>query len=640
MPIPILDKLISGFGGEILDASLVEMASGDSAETTIVNIGMSIVAWNFDATTTDGTNPGASNLALNNALKDNATAINFNTTSAIDSARFDEMLAAQGEGNRIFIQERDATNTSILYRVTGPAVLDGTRVDVPVVRERDQGGEFTDNALLNVLFIAASAASSVRLQTTTVDATSPSTFASSMSGVTIRKGFAYEITSAGEPFTDETVLAAVGDWLVAEVDDASLTTVASWSIIRTATSLPLPTVQSAQFLGQVTLTGASLFNFSDNVQILDRNLRNVTLPVNAPYDQAARLFFGGSTIETDEVSDRVEYSEGYSLGIDYRDNAEGAVNDATHFVDTAITVVGNLASNTFTYPASTTFQRLISMQIQLNTGLNGVGAMVVLLTDGSAVENEFVHIALDNTIEVDTDPISGSGTHVTVQDGLGNVVLDDGSWVLLEIVPSSNGVLNNFDVIPAVIKADGTRIDCNDIVVDLGGLDPERLGLSRSQAQRGEITQFKVIQLPGYLRHSQLHNLFDHVADKWCWGFARLYESGGEEVLTIIHKLKGPLQNTLTRDITDTAIGGAGNATLTLPDDYTDFEHVEYTVVEDGGQTTNHLILTRTLEDAASIANLRISGNDSAAWTRSARTIVLDTTADTWTRAILAIPRP
>ena len=59
-----------------------------------------------------------------------------------------------------------------------------------------------------------------------------------------------------------------------------------------------PTAVEAGFLDEVTLTSGQ-YNFSTLVQILDRNLTNVTLPVNAPYDTDARFMFAGATIESD-----------------------------------------------------------------------------------------------------------------------------------------------------------------------------------------------------------------------------------------------------------------------------------------------------------------------------------------------------
>lgn len=537
-------RFISAFGGPLLRANLVDMADDTLVENRISDLDMSVLGWNF-STSVDGTNPGASNLALNNAVKDNATAINFNTQSAIDNARFDEFLARLRNGNRIFLQQRNATNTSILFRVTGAPTVSGTRVDVPVARERDQGGEFAADALLNVAFFSTDA-----------------------------------------------------------------------------------------FFEEVSQTG-SQFSFTSDVQIFDRNLNNVTLPVNAPYDALARFFFGGGSIQTDEGTDRVEYTAGYSQGVDYRDNAAGTINDATHYVDTdaGISISSNLASSTISYAIGTTLERLIVLELQLNTGNNGTGAMLVLLSDPGGTEREFVHVNLSNQIEIDTAPNSVTGQHQIVNDEAGAVTIDNGAWLILEVVPERG---NLWTIVPAILLASGQRIDCNDVTVDMTGIGGEDLGISRSAAQRGQVLQYKTIQLPGYLRHNQLHDLFDHRDERWCLGFSRLFEGGTTREVRLVDTIRAPVKNTLdSLNITDTAIGGTGDSVLTLPETYTNFEQLMYTVVEDGGQTTGHVISTRYLEANASIDPLRISGNDSGVWNRTARTITLDSTLDTWVFAML-----
>lgn len=132
---------------------VIRQGKGQNIETGLSNLESSILSWKFNATIIDASNPGATFLSFNNASKDNATIISFNTTSNVDNARFDEFLNGLKAGARIFIQEREVINNSILFRVTGEASILGTRVNVPVIQERDQGVEFTNNAVLNVLFL-------------------------------------------------------------------------------------------------------------------------------------------------------------------------------------------------------------------------------------------------------------------------------------------------------------------------------------------------------------------------------------------------------------------------------------------------------------------------------------------------------
>ena len=262
----------------VADAVDVETTtSGTNVQADLTNIFDAILNWKFNASVTDASNPGSTFLALNNASKDSATIISFNTTSNIDSARFDEALGRLNTDDGIFLQERTATNTSIFYRVTGATTTDGTKVNVPVARERDQGGEFTTNAALNTSFFfkgggtTTEDAELVKIDdTTTIDASSAASFASSLSGVTLGLGDGYRITTGGEPFAGDTVSAAVGDVIVPTVTSPSLTNIAHWVILRGAASLPVSAL-STLFLTEVQQNGLN-FGFTNLVKIGRDNL--------------------------------------------------------------------------------------------------------------------------------------------------------------------------------------------------------------------------------------------------------------------------------------------------------------------------------------------------------------------------------
>lgn len=532
MSIKWWSRFISNYGGPLLRANLVDLDDDRLVENVLSNLDDSLVAWRFNATVVDATNPGFGNVAFNNADKDLTTVVSFNTQSSIDNARFDEFLRDLHVGGRIFFHERTAVNNSIMFRITGAATVDGTKVNVPVTRERDQGGNFADEAVINATF--------------------------------------------------------------------------------------LPTF------------------------VIDQeDLRNVSLPTNAAYDDLARFMFAGGSLETDGAT-QVVYTPGYSQAVDYRDNQGGIINDDTHYVDTdaGVSISSNLASSTISYAVGTTLERLVAVQLQLNPGQTGTGAMLVLLTDPGGTEREFMHVNLSNQIEIDTAPNQVSGTHVVVNAvGLGPVTIDDGTWVILEFIPV-NG--STWRVVPVVLKADGTSIQANDIDVDMTSISGEDVGVSRSSSQRGQVLQYKTVQIPGYLGHNQLTDRFDHIDEKWALGYARRIESGTEELLNTVAKVRGPFLSTLmSRDISKLpgVIGGTGDSVLTLPEDYNTFELLFYTIIEDGGQTMNQNILTRELEANATIANVRVAGNDFAAWDRAARTLTLHETADTWTQAVLALPR-
>ena len=156
----IIPRPIVSSTGTLTAASQVQTSlDGEESDgqTVINNISNSLISWKFNGTVIDSSNPGVQFLALNNALKDEVTIISFNTTSNVDNARFDEFLGSLMADDRIFLQERDSVNKSILYKVVeqgGQATTTvGTKVNVFVERERDQGGEFVDQSVLNVTFL-------------------------------------------------------------------------------------------------------------------------------------------------------------------------------------------------------------------------------------------------------------------------------------------------------------------------------------------------------------------------------------------------------------------------------------------------------------------------------------------------------
>ena len=151
--IPIEGKVLPlRQGDKVANASDIETTGNSNAQTDLNRIGTSILNWKFNATVTDGTNPGSTFFALNNAAKDDATIVTFHIQSNNDAARFGDLLEDLGQDDRMWLQERDAVNTSILYRITGNATLSGSQVNVPVVREDDEGLEFTDQSVVNVYF--------------------------------------------------------------------------------------------------------------------------------------------------------------------------------------------------------------------------------------------------------------------------------------------------------------------------------------------------------------------------------------------------------------------------------------------------------------------------------------------------------
>lgn len=143
---------------------VIRQGLGRNVETSLVSLEAIGIAYSFNTTVIDTTDPGSGGAALNNANKDDATILTLSTTSANGSARFDQLLNGLTTGDRIYLQERDTPATNILFRVTGATNLIGTRVNIPVVREQPEtagAGTFTNNGVIavNIFFTRAISAS-------------------------------------------------------------------------------------------------------------------------------------------------------------------------------------------------------------------------------------------------------------------------------------------------------------------------------------------------------------------------------------------------------------------------------------------------------------------------------------------------
>lgn len=284
---------------------------------------------------------------------------------------------------------------------------------------------------------------------------------------------------------------------------------------------------------------------------------------DANVSEAAATLFSGATVHQDRAADVVQYAPGYSLAADYRDHAEGAVNDATHYVDTQITVVGNLAANTFTFPDGTSLRKLIAVKLGLNAGNSGTGALIALENSGGS-EYSFLRVNTSNHVEINTDP-SGTASWSALDAGAGAIVIDDGTWVLLQLDPQANDeTSDSWEVVPVLLTAAGVSHQCNNIDFSRGDVDATKLGLSRSANQRGEVDEFKFVHHPHYLTHSTLASYLNlHTADKWAFGFARLIVGASGEKVDFVTELGLPSGSTIGGQPIN---GSKGYATQTLPD--------------------------------------------------------------------------
>jgi hypothetical protein len=241
MTIKVAAKVVPGYDvtagtpGPVADADKIETSASSDVQTELNTLSSSLLTWKMNSSVTDGSDPGGGFLALNNAAKALATNLTFNTTSNLSSARFDEYLTRIDRNDALFIWEQGSPAKSVLYRARGVPTSTASIVTVPVAQQRTQGGEFTDQSVLNILFLSKSAGSAFNIvREIPVDATDATTFATSLSGVNIRIGDAFSVTTSGQPFAAHEFEARVGDVIASVSDTASLTSINDWVVFRTA----------------------------------------------------------------------------------------------------------------------------------------------------------------------------------------------------------------------------------------------------------------------------------------------------------------------------------------------------------------------------------------------------------------------
>lgn len=114
-----------------------------------VNFGL----WQFSAA---GGNPGAGRLTLNNADPALASSLLIAESSA-EALDYSPSLGMLRAGDTLSLQERDALDVAHRFRVTGPAVDNGTYRSIPVSYVSGSGGAPAVDTMLSVLLTQAGA---------------------------------------------------------------------------------------------------------------------------------------------------------------------------------------------------------------------------------------------------------------------------------------------------------------------------------------------------------------------------------------------------------------------------------------------------------------------------------------------------
>lgn len=268
---------------------------------------------------------------------------------------------------------------------------------------------------------------------------------------------------------------------------------------------------------------------AQNLDIFENNLSDSLqgrINRREAWSSIADVFFSGAVVRDVHVADRVDYTEGYSHGVDWRDMAESTTINDNRYLDSELSISVNLAAFTI-IGFGNTRQKLIGIKLQRNDGNNGDGAMIEM-----GASSALIRINTSNEIQVNTRVGSGSPVWASLTDEAGAVTLSNtgDNFFMFEMVPIEGSPNGAWELVGEFY--DGTNYhELNNIdFIPSGNANGDNLGFSRSVNQRGQILEFRAINSPGYLFHSQLDSLLrHHQDDKWDFGFARLFEGSDDK---------------------------------------------------------------------------------------------------------------
>lgn len=354
-----------------------------------------------------------------------------------------------------------------------------------------------------------------------------------------------------------------------------------------------------------------------------------------------RRLFGGATTSQVHTADTVELADGFSYPIDYRDNAQGLVNDATHYVGDNIAISGTTTNNKITFTGNTSHNRIIGLRLNIDNGARvGTGALLTLF-EGANV-HDFLHVDSDRKIQV--RPVVTVDSNSALTDLGGDYVLPDSSdqWLIIEILPAPSGT--GFRIVPVVVSVPSTGLpvvsELNDFDVDLTGINADALGISRVTSNIANIEQFKVITHTDYLSHNTLADLAQHHSeDRWCWGYAQLIEGTDVNRITLASdvQLAGDLIPTYNVVFQADSVSSEDMvASVVLPTDYADYTFLHISEYDStNAQVRNAIINISILAHVDSNDSVRVQGVSVLTWVAGTNTLGLSDTADEIYSAIL-----
>lgn len=676
MPIKLLDKLISGSGDPLIDASLVETTSGDTAQGELDDLQSSILSWKYKATVTDASNPGAGFLALNSATKDDTTIVSFNTQSNTDSSRFDEPLTRLGVNDGLYLQQRDAANTSIFFRVTGVSEINGTKVNVPVERERDQGGEFTADAVLNVTFFFSGITSATPTPGNPNLDSRVSTLETKMDGLYPLTTDVADLTEWADIYDPErassTVEISRGYSLLADFrgagdryessgvtyDDTGVDVVRYTGLtsdLHRAFGFKVTAAANQTLLWLVD--GSGLIPFIDMTSAGNFRINNYT-PEHAGSEEVSnRLTFLTRSAGTQLVTTAGGSVSTFTIP-DYPASATNTSRTVEFDVDVYLngTNTGAGGGIFLDTPNENEAQAKRTLTHQFNLGpLHGNATPT--LTFGYEFRISGADLLLDMTLETapsgysvdfgQAELLENFTAATTVsrvddweifQDGLGDYTFSGEQEFLVAFQPFET--LGTMDAVSAAVGT-GSITELN----DRRTIIPET---EFSSVEIPDTIEFRTFESDHFFRHADLSHLLTNRAVKWAYGLARLRSITDHAVSEAIDLASGTTVNSQEIYTPASTFFGQANATevfqaadtssliqtTALPADYATYDFVSITVRTPGPpvEWRTSLISTKLLADTdLQVTDLiRGQGNTDFTWTVGTRALVQQTNTEIW----------
>ena len=385
-----------------------------------------------------------------------------------------------------------------------------------------------------------------------------------------------------------------------------------------------------------------------DVALLAQAVNSLPIEGSSQFYSLLSALLAGATVTTDHVDSRVELSNNITnWAVDYRDTAEGDLNDATHYnTNGVVTISSNNAAYTIALLGGNhTRRKLIAIKLNVDTARTNTGAIVELYGSDNTTGNQFIRVNSSRNIEVTTNPAAQTGVQ-NLGSAAGTIVLNDNTdyWCLFEIIERGNDP-DSFEMITSILAmpesdpTNTTLIQANDINLDLTGITATVVGLSRVTSDVARVVEWKMAEQSSYLSHTALANLVrNHTADKWFFGYARLFEGSDANRITLGNNVEfaadlryqdGKAINK-SELVVFQAVGTADanlSSAVTLPANYADYNYVHVTEYDKDTSQWRHTEFPTIVLSSGHISagdNVRLQGNTLMNWVLASRQLAMN----------------